>query len=195
VVSEPWLTCLELAWEAYQADTVPVGAVVVGPDGAVVSRGRNRIHEHDAPPGQLANTYLAHAEINALAQLPAAPYPDHALYTTLEPCPLCIGAAVMAMVGKVRFAANDYFSGSSASVPHKYLGDRVTVEGPLQSPVGLLAAAIHLDYYFRQRPDGRLIQVHRDRAHPALAVAERARDEQWYRKSLTDVLGMLVAET
>jgi hypothetical protein len=83
-------------------------------------------------------------------------------------------------------------SGASAgSVPQKYLGERVTVNGPLQGQMGLLAAAIHLDYYFRRRPDGRLIQVHRDRAHPALAMAERARDEQWHRKSLLDVLDVL----
>jgi tRNA(Arg) A34 adenosine deaminase TadA len=45
---------------------VPVGAAVAGPDGSVVARGRNRIFD---PPGEgLAGTWIAHAEIDALAR-------------------------------------------------------------------------------------------------------------------------------
>jgi tRNA(adenine34) deaminase len=89
----PWRECFELAWEAFGAGTIPVGAVVVDASGATVARGRNRIFEATAPAGQLAGTYIAHAELNALAELPAlptrdgqGPYSRHTLYTTLEPC-------------------------------------------------------------------------------------------------------------
>lgn len=47
-LDERWRAVLELAWEAYLAGTIPVGAVVADADGRVVARGRNRIFE---PPG------------------------------------------------------------------------------------------------------------------------------------------------
>ncbi|MEV6289123.1 hypothetical protein AB0M41_01530 [Streptomyces sp. NPDC051896] len=51
--------------------------------------------ETDTPPGQPAGTDLAHAEINALAQVPAGPrHPGHRLHTTLEPCLLCSSALI-----------------------------------------------------------------------------------------------------
>ena len=67
-LDEPWRASLELAWEAYLAGTVPVGAAVAGADGRVVARGRNRIFD---PPGTgLAGTRLAHAEVDAVLALP-----------------------------------------------------------------------------------------------------------------------------
>ncbi len=65
-----WRESFELAWEAFRVGTIPVGAVVADASGEIVARGRNRIFEEEAPPGQLAGTYLAHAELNALAGLP-----------------------------------------------------------------------------------------------------------------------------
>jgi len=80
--------------------TGPVGAVVTGADGAIVAEGRGRRFESAAPPGQLAWTGVAHAELNALARLgPDRHYTDHALLTTLEPCAMCRGAAIQASVG------------------------------------------------------------------------------------------------
>jgi len=42
-LSLPWQACLEEAWSAYCASTIPIGAVVVDADGRILSRGRNRI--------------------------------------------------------------------------------------------------------------------------------------------------------
>src|SRR5918999_2641932 len=114
----PWRECFELAWEAFRAGTIPVGAVVADESGEIVARGRNHIFEETAPPGQLAGTYLAHAELNALAGLPLVPprdgrgpFEEHTLYTTLEPCALCVGAALMIMVGEIRYASTDHYGG------------------------------------------------------------------------------------
>jgi tRNA(Arg) A34 adenosine deaminase TadA len=114
-LEEPWRASLELAWEAYLAGTVPVGAVVAGPDGRVVARGRNRIFD---PPGEgLAGTRLAHAEVDALAQLPATDrYRDHVLYSTLEPCLLCAAAALHSTVGRIDYAVGDPFGGGCSGV-------------------------------------------------------------------------------
>jgi tRNA(adenine34) deaminase len=97
-----WERALELAWEAFCANTTPVGAVVVSAAGDIVAEGRGRRYEPAGPPGQLAGSQIAHAEINALAQLTSdRHYEDHALLTTLEPCGMCHGAAVQASVGSL----------------------------------------------------------------------------------------------
>jgi tRNA(adenine34) deaminase len=57
---------LELAWEAYRAGSLPIGAVVADMDGRLLSSGRNRIHERSGPPGAVHGRKLAHAELNAL---------------------------------------------------------------------------------------------------------------------------------
>ena len=102
-----WQRAFELGWEAFRAGSNPVGAVVVAPSGEIVAVGRSRAFEDTAPSGQLAGTYLAHAEVNALLQLPRGEYWDHTLYTTLEPCLLCPAALTHTHVGAVRYAASD----------------------------------------------------------------------------------------
>lgn len=111
----PWQAALEMAWEALHAGTVPIGAVVVDANGRIASRGRNRILEKDAPEGQVCNNELAHAEINALLAMKLS-YEDarqSALYTTMEPCPLCMGAVYMSDVKMVHYAARDPWAGSA----------------------------------------------------------------------------------
>jgi tRNA(Arg) A34 adenosine deaminase TadA len=109
-LDEPWRASLELAWEAYLADTIPVGSVVADADGRIVARGRNRIFE---PPGNgLSGSRLAHAEVDALAQLPVTSrYRDHVLYSALEPCLLCAAATLLSTVGRIEYAASDPFGG------------------------------------------------------------------------------------
>jgi len=102
-----WKRPFELAWESLRAGSFPVGAVIVNASGEVVAEGRNRIYERAGPAGQLAGTSLAHAEINALAQLPDGRYGDYLLRTTLAPCILCTSALRMARIGEVHFAATD----------------------------------------------------------------------------------------
>ena len=111
----PWQAALEMAWEAYRAGTIPIGAAVADANGRIVSRGRNRILEREAPEGQICNNELAHAEINALLEL-QLPYEEArlaALYTTMEPCPLCMGAVYMSNVKTVHYAARDPWAGSA----------------------------------------------------------------------------------
>lgn len=87
-LSDPWREAFELARESFVAGSPTVGAVVVAQDGSIVSRGRNRRAELDAPVGQLAGSRLSHAEVNALAQLPVESDRQLALLVTLELGPL-----------------------------------------------------------------------------------------------------------
>jgi tRNA(adenine34) deaminase len=99
---------LEQAAEAADAGEVPVGAVVVV-GGNIIASGQNR-SLRDADP-------CAHAEIVALraAGAEAANYrlPDATLYVTLEPCAMCLGAAVLARVARVVFGAYDPKAGAA----------------------------------------------------------------------------------
>ncbi|MEU7304410.1 nucleoside deaminase [Streptomyces sp. NPDC007206] len=139
----PWRLPFELAWEALRAGSRPVGAVLYGPEGGVVAAGRNRSREAVAPPGQLAGTDLAHAEINALAQLPAGRrHPGHRLYTTLEPCLLCSGALIHAHVPHVVYATADEHWRGVERVPEAggaIAARWATREGPLDGPLRPLA--------------------------------------------------------
>ncbi|NOT03841.1 MAG: nucleoside deaminase [Anaerolineales bacterium] len=114
-LSLQWQAALEMAWEAYCAGTIPIGAVVADANGNIVSRGRNRIMDISAPDGQVYNDMLAHAEINALLalNLDQENRHDSALYTTMEPCPLCMGAFYMSSVRTLHFAARDPWAGST----------------------------------------------------------------------------------
>jgi tRNA(adenine34) deaminase len=103
---------LDCAREASARGEVPVGAVLVGADGAIVARAANApIATHDP---------TAHAEILALRAAGRAlgnyRLPGCTLYVTLEPCAMCVGALVHARVARVVFAAHDPKSGACGSV-------------------------------------------------------------------------------
>jgi len=103
---------LSLAAEAFDAGEVPVGCVIVGADGEVLGKGRNRREEtHDAS---------AHAEMEAIRSACEAigdwRLSDCALFVTLEPCPMCAGAIISSRIPTVVFGAKDALTGSCGSV-------------------------------------------------------------------------------
>ena len=103
---------LEEARAAALRGEVPVGAVIVAPDGRVVAAEGNRTRELCDP--------TAHAEILALRAACAAAgserLPGHDLYVTLEPCPMCAGALVHARLKRLVYAAADPRGGACGSV-------------------------------------------------------------------------------
>jgi tRNA(Arg) A34 adenosine deaminase TadA len=99
--------CFAMAWDSWRAGSFPVGTLITDASGAIVVEGRNRQFEKSAPNGHLFNTWLAHGEVDAIGQLPVAEYTDYTLWTSLEPCLLCLSAIVHAHVGTVRWAGAD----------------------------------------------------------------------------------------
>lgn len=91
---------LKCAQKALDEGEVPIGAVVVL-DGKVIARGHNRRTKK-----QIAT---AHAEIEAIEKackkLKSWRIPECELYVTLEPCPMCMGAALNARIKKIYFGA------------------------------------------------------------------------------------------
>lgn len=151
-----WRGAIELAWEALRAGSLPIGAVVVDAEERIVARGRNRLGEvvasspHLAGTPYLSGSPLAHAELNALLEFgyrPTEPRPT--LYTTTEPCPLCMGAARMSGVGRVVFAARDPWAGCAImadTVPYlQRQGPTATGPVPgLEGPLVALQTAVHV---------------------------------------------------
>ncbi|MEE8399510.1 MAG: tRNA adenosine(34) deaminase TadA [Desulfobacterales bacterium] len=117
------------ARSAGEEGEVPVGAVVVGESGDILTTARNRTIEHADP--------TAHAEILALRQTGKVRgnyrLLNTTLYVTVEPCIMCMGAIVHARVSRVVFGANDPKWGAAGSLYHfaedKRLNHRPEVYG------------------------------------------------------------------
>ena len=98
---------LLLARDALDGDNFPIGAVLVDAEGTVIGADHNRNAE--------TNNRLQHAEMRVLtdAHLPhASGNTTLTLFTSLEPCPMCFGAAVVARIARVVWACRDPFGGA-----------------------------------------------------------------------------------
>ena len=95
---------------AGRAGELPIGAVLVL-DGEILSRGRARHQE--------AKSQLGHAELNALLNGGEKLWTDYKraiLFTTVEPCPMCLGAIVMADVPHIIYALHDVVVQSKVNI-------------------------------------------------------------------------------
>jgi tRNA(adenine34) deaminase len=103
---------LDEARAAPAHEDVPVGAVVLGPDGEVLARGHNERERLGDP--------TAHAEVLALRraseQLGTWRLEGCTLVVTLEPCTMCAGASVLARVERVVYGAVDPKAGAAGSL-------------------------------------------------------------------------------
>jgi tRNA(adenine34) deaminase len=102
---------LRQAERAYEADEVPVGAVIMR-DGKIIARAHNQV--------ELLKDATAHAEMLALTQAEAAVgdwrLTDCDLYVTKEPCAMCAGALVHTRIRRVVFGCADPVAGAAGSV-------------------------------------------------------------------------------
>lgn len=93
---------LRQAMKAYEAEEVPIGAVIVR-EQRIIARAWNQV--------ELLKDATAHAEMLAITQAETAlgdwRLNDCTLYVTKEPCPMCAGALVHARLGRVVFGAPD----------------------------------------------------------------------------------------
>jgi tRNA(adenine34) deaminase len=108
-----WMSqAIALAQAAGEAGEVPVGAVVIDTDNNLIATAENR-RERDKDP-------TAHAEILALRQAGQALQTWHlnncTLYVTLEPCPMCAGAIVLARLGLLVYGVDDPKTGTIRTV-------------------------------------------------------------------------------
>jgi len=97
---------IEEARKGLAAGGIPIGSVLVH-KGQIIGRGHNQRVQH--------GSVIHHAEMNCLenaGRLPARVYAECVLYSTLSPCPMCSGAALL------------------YKIPHIVIGENVTFQGP-----------------------------------------------------------------
>ena len=143
---ERWmLQALAEAETAYREGEVPVGAVVVS-EGRLIGRGHNQMEGLQDP--------TAHAEILAIGaaatHLRSRRLTGASLYVTIEPCPMCAGALVLARIKRLVYGARDPKAGACGSL-FNIVQDR-RLNHSLELTDGILAdqASELLKSFFRQ---------------------------------------------
>jgi tRNA(Arg) A34 adenosine deaminase TadA len=191
----PWDTAFELAWQAYCAGTIPVGAVLTESSGAVLASGRNRVFESSAPEGQVFGSRLAHAEINTLVKLGTARrYFDCTLWTTLEPCAQCVAAAWLSTVGRLCFAAFDVYSGAARLIERELEATEaarrfpLAVEGPLGGVPALLGEVLPIAFFLKRDPHDHVSAVYLERRPQLVRFAEELRLDERRGRPFAEVL-------
>ncbi len=109
-LSPEWQLTFQLAWESFVRGSIPIGAIIFDRQGNVLSTGRNLMGENQIP-----NHRTAHAEAQCVRNLDTSLYQDYDqyhLYTTMEPCPMCLGTIVMGGVRNIHTAARDSYCGA-----------------------------------------------------------------------------------
>lgn len=123
---------LEEAEVARSEGASPVGSVIVAPDGTLLSRGRNRVLSR--------GDQTAHAEVDAIRNAGAAiatrpPAGGWVLYTSAEPCVMCLGAILLCPIDTVVWAAGSAtLSAYDALMASGYQGPRLQTLHVVREP-------------------------------------------------------------
>lgn len=116
------------AERAYEADEVPVGAVVVC-ENRIIARAHNQT--------ELLNDVTAHAEMMAITTatnfLGGKYLRDCEIYITLEPCVMCAGALAWSQIGKVFYGAEDQLKGFSKFTMKNIFPPKTIIQGGLMA--------------------------------------------------------------
>jgi tRNA(adenine34) deaminase len=142
---------LKEATRAYDADEVPIGAIVVYKR-RIIARAHNQT--------RLLKDPTAHAEMIALTQaanfLKSERLLNCTLYVTIEPCPMCAGAMVLARIKRLAFGALDPKAGACGSVmdilSERRLNHRVSATGGILSGE---CGALLREFFKKQRSLGK----------------------------------------
>jgi tRNA(adenine34) deaminase len=132
------------AADAAAAGDVPVGAVVLGPDGALISRRHNERELRQDP--------VAHAELLAIQDAATAlgrwRLSGCTVVVTLEPCPMCAGALLASRVDRVVFGATDPKAGATGTLYNLCVDPRLNHEVEVLGGVRAEECAAQLSAFF-----------------------------------------------
>ncbi|MBN3037969.1 MAG: nucleoside deaminase [Candidatus Omnitrophica bacterium] len=142
---------LKEATRAFDADEVPIGAIVVY-QGQIIARAHNQM--------RLLKDPTAHAEMIAITQaanfLKSERLLNCTLYATIEPCPMCAGALILARIKRLVFGASDPKAGACGSIidipGQKKLNHHISIKKDVLAPeCGLLMSR----FFQKQRKLGK----------------------------------------
>jgi tRNA(adenine34) deaminase len=138
---------LEEAEQAALEDEVPVGALIVSLDQGIIGKAHNQREQLQDP--------TAHAEMIALTQAAGAlgqwRLSRCILYVTLEPCPMCAGAAVQARIPMLVYGANDPKAGACQTLYQITNDPRLNHRLDVVSGVEAIACSTILSRYFQKK--------------------------------------------
>ena len=138
---------LDEARAAAARGEVPVGAVIIDSAGRLVARAGNRTRELCDPS--------AHAEILALraacALAGAERLPEHSLYVTLEPCPMCAAAISFARIARLYYGASDPKSGGVGQGPRIFSHPQCHHKPEIYDAIAATESAALLREFFAAR--------------------------------------------
>lgn len=141
---------LEEAELAYRAQEVPVGAVLVSPEGDILSKQHNLKESHFNPTG--------HAEILALTESAKKLHnwrlSDCTLYVTLEPCPMCLTAMVQSRIRQCVFGAYDPKGGALSLGYHLHQDKRLNHQFAMMGGIKHFECSRLLSQFFKERRTG-----------------------------------------
>lgn len=140
---------LRMAVRAFEAEEVPVGAVVVR-GGRIIARAYNQV--------ELLKDATAHAEMLALTQAEAAVedwrLTDCDLFVTKEPCPMCAGALVHVRMRRVVFGCADPRSGAAGGLLNLLQNPSLNHQCDITAGILQEECASLLQSFFRARRTG-----------------------------------------
>ena len=140
---------LDEAKAAAARGEVPVGALIVSPDGAVLAAAGNRTRELNDP--------TAHAEMLAIREAAAVLGSERLtgcdLYVTLEPCPMCAAAISFARIRRLYFGAADPKGGGVVNGPRIFAQTTCHHAPEVYDGIGEQESAALLKDFFRDRRD------------------------------------------
>jgi tRNA(adenine34) deaminase len=138
-----WQVAIKQAWIAYCAGSLPIGAAIMSSEGQIVAEGRNRLNDvaTDGDPQHFRKHFMAHAEQNAFISLGVMrrekpetknKLANYILYTTLEPCDMCLGTLIQSGIKSVNFLVPDPISGAihSLTATPRVREKSITAQGP-----------------------------------------------------------------
>ena len=139
---------LREAGKAFEADEVPIGAILVL-ENKVIGRAFNQT--------RLLKDATAHAEMLAITQgcetTGAERLPGSTLYVTLEPCPMCVGAMILARIERLVFGAREAKTGACGSIVNLLADGKWNHQFKVEE--GLLefeSAALLQEFFKKKRP-------------------------------------------
>ncbi len=138
------------AEKAFDADEVPIGALVVQ-GGKLIGRAYNQ--------SRLLKDPTAHAEMIAITQacetVGAGRLPESTVYVTLEPCPMCVGAMIAARIGRLVFGSREPKTGACGSVIHLLADAKWNHSFKIEEGLLEFESAALLQEFFRKKRPGR----------------------------------------